>query len=122
MGSNPVTRRVGESGRLNSPDELKQENAALRERISSLNAAILRISASLDLDTVLNEGDDSAALVIEQLIGLAADENKPSIVMGLSGPASDTLHALDALTRVPEGHFVDSLDEARHLAAQLLQS
>ena len=65
--------------------------------------------------------DDSAALVIEQLIGLAADENKPSIVMGLAGPAAHTLHALDALTRVPEGHFVDSLDQARRLAGHLLR-
>lgn len=65
--------------------------------------------------------DDSAALVIEQLIGLAADENKPSIVMGLAGPAAHTLHALDALTRVPEGHVVDSLDEARGLAGHLLR-
>ena len=65
--------------------------------------------------------DDSAALVIEQLVGLAVDENKPGIVMGLSGPAARTLHALDALTRVPEDHFVDSLDEARRLAGQFLK-
>jgi MFS superfamily sulfate permease-like transporter len=64
--------------------------------------------------------DDSAAPVIEQLVGIGADENKPCIVMGLSGAAADTLNALDALTRVPEGHFVGSLEEARHLAAQLL--
>ena len=64
--------------------------------------------------------DDSAALVIEQLIGLAADENKPSIVMGLSGPAADTLHGLDALAGVPGNHFVGSLDKARQLAKRLL--
>ena len=40
---------------MNGTDGLRRENAALRERISRLNAAILRISASLDLDTVLRE-------------------------------------------------------------------
>ena len=64
--------------------------------------------------------DDSAALVIEQLVGLAADENKPCIVVGLSGPAAHTLEALDALARVPKDHFVASPDEARQLAGQLL--
>ena len=64
--------------------------------------------------------DDSAALVIEQLVGLAADENKPCVVAGLSGSAAHTLEALDALARVPKDHFVASLDEARQLAGQLL--
>ena len=41
-------------------DELKRENAALRERIATLSAAIARISASLDLDTVLGEVVDGA--------------------------------------------------------------
>ena len=36
-------------------DDLRRENAALRERIATLHAAILRINASLDLDTVLGE-------------------------------------------------------------------
>ena len=38
----------------------RQENQALRERISTLTAAILRISATLDLDTVLAEVVDTA--------------------------------------------------------------
>ena len=41
-------------------DALLRENRALRERISGLSAAILRINASLDLDTVLREVLDSA--------------------------------------------------------------
>ena len=40
--------------------DLKRENEALRQRIATLNAAILRINASLDLDTVLGEVVDSA--------------------------------------------------------------
>ena len=65
--------------------------------------------------------DDSAALVLEQLVSLATDENKPCIVMGLSGPAAHTLHALDVLAGVPASHFVCGLDEARQLAKRLLE-
>ncbi len=39
---------------------LERENAALRARISALSAASLRISASLDIETVLNEVVESA--------------------------------------------------------------
>ena len=45
---------------MNSRDEPKQEIQALRERIARLSAALLRVSASLDLDTVLQEVVDSA--------------------------------------------------------------
>ena len=41
-------------------DDLKRENEALRARSAALNAAILRINASLDLDTVLDEVMESA--------------------------------------------------------------
>ena len=40
--------------------DLMRENEALRERISTLSAAILRISSTLDLDTVLAEAVESA--------------------------------------------------------------
>ena len=45
---------------MTSIEELKREIEALRARSSSLNAAIQRISASLDVDTVLREVVDSA--------------------------------------------------------------
>ena len=45
---------------MSDPDELRREIAALRERISALSAASLRISASLDLETVLREVVESA--------------------------------------------------------------
>ena len=45
---------------MKSPDELRRENEALGERISKLSTAILRISASLDVNTVLQEVVDSA--------------------------------------------------------------
>ena len=44
---------------MTGPDDLRRENRSLRERISALNAAILGISASLDLDTVLRETVES---------------------------------------------------------------
>ena len=57
---------------MHGPDELRQENAALRERISRLNAAILRINASLDLNTVLNEVVDSARALTGARYGIIA--------------------------------------------------
>ncbi len=45
---------------MTGSDDLRRENRALRERISTLNAAILKINASLDLDTVLRETVASA--------------------------------------------------------------
>ena len=40
---------------MSDRDRTTDENAALRARISALSAASLRINASLDLETVLNE-------------------------------------------------------------------
>ena len=64
--------RAGEDGRVNGPDGLRQETAALRERISRLNAAILPISASLDLDTLLHEVVDSARALTGARYGMIA--------------------------------------------------
>ncbi|MDE2921274.1 MAG: response regulator [Acidobacteriota bacterium] len=43
-----------------SPDELRQRIAALEERLAALHAAVMRVSGSLDLGTVLQEVVDSA--------------------------------------------------------------
>ena len=64
--------------------------------------------------------DDSAAMVIEQLIGVAGRARTPCIVMGLSGSAADTLNSLDILRDVPKNRIVGSLDEAREVAKALL--
>ena len=45
---------------MTTPDDLRREIEALRDRISRLSAAVLRISDSLDLDTVLHEIVESA--------------------------------------------------------------
>ncbi|MYD51263.1 MAG: SulP family inorganic anion transporter [Dehalococcoidia bacterium] len=64
--------------------------------------------------------DDSAALVVEQLIDIALDEDTECIVMGLAGRPATTLYALNVLKRVPEDHIVETLDEAREISKRLL--
>ena len=64
--------------------------------------------------------DDSAALVVEQLVETAVTQDTPCIVMGLSGTPAHNLHALDVLSRVPNDQIVGSWDEARETALGLL--
>ena len=45
---------------LKNPDELRRENEVLRDRLSRLSAAVLRVSARLELNTVLQEVVESA--------------------------------------------------------------
>ena len=52
--------------------EARRENEVLRERIARLSAAILRISASLDVVTVLQEAVDSARALTGARYGLIA--------------------------------------------------
>ena len=55
---------------MKSSDELRRENEALRERISRLSAASLRISSSLDLNTVLQEVVNSACALTDARYGV----------------------------------------------------
>ncbi len=64
--------------------------------------------------------DDSAALTIGQLADTARDADTQCIVMGMSGMASTSVHALDVLREIPAANFVESLDEARVAARRLL--
>ena len=57
---------------MSVPDEPRREIAALRERISALSAASLRISASLDLETVLREVVESARTLTGARFGAIA--------------------------------------------------
>ena len=66
--------------------------------------------------------DDSAALVVEQLIDSAMEDNTECIVMGLDGLTAATLHGLNVLQHVPEDHVVKTLEEARDLATRLLHN
>ena len=55
---------------MSNNDDLMREVEALRRRISVLSAASLRISASLDLDTVLHEVVESARALTGSGYGL----------------------------------------------------
>ncbi len=57
---------------MKSRDELMQEVAVLRDRISKLSAASLRISASLEFDTVLSEIVEGARALIGTRYGVIA--------------------------------------------------
>ncbi len=64
--------------------------------------------------------DDSAALVIEQLIDAASAEDVHCIVMALGGEPAATLESLNVLRRIPPEHKVSTLDEAREATRRLL--
>ena len=66
--------------------------------------------------------DYSTAIVLEGLLNEAARSQTESIVVGVGadGPVADTLDRLDVLRRVPPDRVVDSLAEARAVAARLL--
>ena len=55
---------------MHSRDELRREIETLRDRISKLSAAILRISVSLDVSTVLQEVVESACALTGARYGL----------------------------------------------------
>ena len=64
--------------------------------------------------------DDSAAMVIKQLIDVAREERTELVVMGVSDAVGPTLQALSVFRRVPRKQIVSTLDEARRVAAGLL--
>ena len=70
--ASPLRSRLGRGTPMNGPDETNREIQALRGRISALSAAILRISASLDLATVLQEVVDSARALTGARYGVIA--------------------------------------------------
>ena len=57
---------------MDKPEEAGREIEALRERIRALSAAILRISESLDLDTVLHEVLEGARALTDARYGIIA--------------------------------------------------
>ena len=65
--------------------------------------------------------DDSAAMVIGQLLDIAAESGTECIVMGLRDDVTATLLSLDILGGVPAGRVVETLDEARRIAREALE-
>ena len=64
--------------------------------------------------------DDSAALVVEQLVEMAVLQDTQCIVMGLTGMPRRTVAALDVLKGVPEDRIVRTWEEAKGVAGELL--
>ena len=83
---------------MNSSDERKREVEALRERISSLSGAVLRISASLDVGTVLRETVDSARALTGARYGAITtiDEAGRPLDFVTSGLTADEQRQLEA--------------------------
>ncbi len=65
--------------------------------------------------------DDSAAMVVEQMIDIAAEENTECIVMGLQGMPAEVMAGFGVFRRVPAEHFVENLDEARAAVRRILE-
>ena len=65
--------------------------------------------------------DDSAALVVERLMKVATEEQTEFIVMGLSMYVAHTLNTFDILRHVPQDHVVETLDEAKQVAYNLIE-
>ena len=102
---------------------------ALRGRFSVASSSNLVTAIGSDIQehevvifdfTETDYMDDSAAMVVEQMIDVAMDEDTEPIVMGLSGSVERNLHALNTLHRVPEDRFVETRDEAREIAEKIL--
>ena len=64
--------------------------------------------------------DDSAAMLIHQLIDVATQEHTEVVVAGLSGAVAETLDALGVLEGVAAERVVATRDEARNAAYRLL--
>ncbi len=64
--------------------------------------------------------DDSAALVVEQMIDVATTEDTQCILVGLGGVPETALRALNAIDEVPEEYIVDDLEDAKSIALTML--
>ena len=65
--------------------------------------------------------DDSAALLVEQLIDVAIAEDTDCVVMGLRGGVARNLRGLNVLKHVPPDNIVETLDDAREASKRILE-
>ncbi len=98
-----------------------------RFTVASANRLVVVISADIkDHEVVIFDFsettslDDSAAMLILQLINSAQKEQTECIVMGVKGPVAKTLDSLNILDNVPKDRLVETLDEARQVSANIL--
>ena len=104
---------------MTNRNEPNPEADALRERLSSLSAAVLRISASLDVETVLHEVVDSARALTGARYGLIAtidEAGRPQefVTSGLSPEEARQVAAWPDATRLFE--HLSGLDGPLRLA------
>ena len=64
--------------------------------------------------------DDSASMVVRQLVEVARGAGTCCIVVGLGGAVADALRTMDVLESVPEHHVVETVDKAREIAVRFL--
>ena len=83
---------------MSSSDELRKENAALTERISALSAAILRVSASLDVETVMRE-------VLESAIALTSAHN--GVIAAIDGTGGTREYLMSGFTAEEQRQLVN---------------
>ena len=66
--------------------------------------------------------DDTAAVIISDLIGAAMSARQRTIVIaGLHQDVANTLHSMKLLNRVPPGNFAADLDEAKQVVRPMLR-
>ncbi len=106
-------------------DDPQRENRALRERFSNLNAAILRINASLDLDTILSEAVESACDLTGARFGIITPVDEAgvrldSVFWGLTPEQwretaawRDKVPMFEHLSRLPGAFRVANLGDCR---------
>ena len=113
----PFSARVGLVGLRGSFSVASSSKliTAISTDISEHEVVILDFSNTVYID-------DSAALVVEQMIDTAIDQDTDCIVMGLTGLMASGLQALNVLQHVPQNNFAADLDEAREIAKRLLAS
>ena len=101
-----------------NPDELRRRIEALEQRLSQLSAAVLRVSSSLDLDTVLQEVVDSARTLTGALYGVMvtldeAGEIDAFVTSGFTPDEEDQMAGWADGPRLFEHfHQLDSADPA----------
>ncbi len=104
---------------MNQSDEQRRQIEALQERISRLSAAVLRISVSLDLDTVLQEVVDSGRALTGAQYGVIVTVDEAGRVQEFvtSGIAPENQKQMVAWTDGPRlfAHFRE-LDAPLRLA------
>ena len=119
----------GEEAEDSDPFSARVGMVALRGSLTVTSSRSLVRTISMDLaehDLVIFDFsdatyiDDSAAMLVRQLIEIATDEKTPAIAMGSSGEVAGTLSALDVLGGVPKERIVKDLDEARRVAREIL--